>query len=122
MQDQKILILGDGFNSDLGLKVSYGDFFSSPEWKKLFKAQKNNPLIQWLYEKSIDQSYHIEANIMYYASGLHSVQNACQDKIAFDSLEKAFSDFVNNNLNFNKESKAFQKLTEFQRLRREDKP
>lgn len=68
---KKVLVIGNGFDLDLGLKTRYSDFAKSIEWKKLYNRKamvKQSPLLQFLYGKSfIDQWYDIERALYEYS-------------------------------------------------------
>ena len=67
----KILILGNGFDLDLGLETKYSDFAKSQQWKDLyetFKRPSENNLAGFLNKKATEQSWFaIEDCLVEYA-------------------------------------------------------
>ena len=56
----KILILGNGFDLDLGLKTKYSNFAISPEWKGLyesFKCTSDDNLAGFLKKKAEEDNW-----------------------------------------------------------------
>ena len=67
---KKILILGNGFDIDLGLKTRYSDFANSKNWEKL-----------------------MEDSLLYDPDLLGELQNAKETEAWFD-IEKTMNDYV----------------------------
>ena len=104
MATESILVLGNGFNSDLGLKrVGYKDFFESPEWKDLKSRFRKSPLIKFIhrYYKRKPFFYNIEDILLYYTqrrNAFFSHRSILADKKAFFELEEHFSKYVSRGI------------------------
>lgn len=63
-----VVVIGNGFDLDLGLRTSYKDFLDSKEWKEVCSQFKNVPLINFLEEKLKDVNwYDVEAALQEYS-------------------------------------------------------
>lgn len=111
----KILILGNGFNADLGLKVDYKDYFESHWYAELSDTAKDSGLMKYIDYYGIQKNnYNIEKLLNDYVGQLKSPINATNDKNALFTLEKSFSKFVDESIvAFNKDSCAFKVLSTF---------
>lgn len=97
----KILILGNGFDLDLGLKTRYSDFAESTEWKKLyehFKRSTDDNLAGFLKEKAHESRWFaIEECLAEYAQkkiGQQDFRNVDDDKWFFEQLEKQLEEYL----------------------------
>lgn len=107
----RILILGNGFNADLGLKVGYEDFFQSSWYKNLYSLLKESPLLCYIDNNVKNGEYNIEAFLSSYIKQLNDVSKADSDRQALFKLEQAFSKFVDErNDDFDTSSCAFNVL------------
>ena len=87
-----IIILGNGFDLDLGLKTSYADFAKSPQWQELMDGNAHSKDSNWLlgYLKGkyeVERWIDIEAALLKYASEKTSAN-------VFAYAEGDASDFV----------------------------
>lgn len=88
-----LLILGNGFDLDLGMKTRYSDFFNSPFWpafdgystlrNMLVKAAEENP--EW---------FDIESLLRLFALSQDDMGCFSKDKAFFDELLKSFSAYI----------------------------
>lgn len=67
------IVLGNGFDLDLGLKTRYSEFIDSVEWKDMYKKRSEKlhqySLIQYLYGKRYtDEWFDIESALLDYVS------------------------------------------------------
>lgn len=53
-----MLIIGNGFDLNLGMKTSYKSFFEEMEAMGFWTYYKNNPLIAYIYEKGIKENWY----------------------------------------------------------------
>ena len=85
------LILGNGFDLDLGLKTSYRDFLDSDEWKELCQqttSSKKNSLITYIDEEhNINNWCDLEEIIKKYA------QETKKKKFSRDLAEKIHDEY-----------------------------
>lgn len=113
----KILILGNGFNADLGLKVGYKDFFDSCQYHNYYDERScvlQSGFANYVNENKIRHNYNIEAILNAYVHELCNTDNAKSDKQDLCYLEKAFSAFVDeSSKHFDINSCAFSVLREF---------
>ena len=62
-----ILVLGNGFDLDLGLKTRYSDFAGSDEWRKY--SSKEGNLFKYLdVKKEIERWFDLESELFSYAN------------------------------------------------------
>lgn len=90
-----LLILGNGFDLDLGLKTRYSDFFNSPFWpdfdgysplkNRLEEAAEQNP--EW---------FDIENLLRKFASTQGDIGYLDNDKAFFTELLNSFSSYIRN--------------------------
>ena len=96
-----ILILGNGFNLDLGLETRYSDFAKSQQWKDLYKkfghTRKEN-LAGFLKEKADEDSwFSIEKCLAEYAKKKIEQQDfshVIEDQLFFDLLEEHLDTYL----------------------------
>ena len=100
---ERILVIGNGFNLDLGLSnVGYRDFYSSKEWKYVRTQNAHSRLIRFLIKKAKKGEYSIESLLTEYATKcpcLYCKLFGDRDKKAYHDLEKSFQDYVSNGVN-----------------------
>lgn len=97
----KILILGNGFDLDLGLDTRYSDFAKSQQWKELYKEFKHtnkDNLAGFLKEKANeDKWFSIEESLAEYAKkkiGLKDFSHVNDDKHFLELLEGKLEIFL----------------------------
>ncbi len=112
---ENILILGNGFNIDLGLKVDYIDYFKSLWYANLPIKLKESGLIKYIDINGVHKgNYNIEDLLKCYVHHLTTTNDATNDKYALHVLEKSFSCFVDKSeINFDENSCAFKVLSDF---------
>ena len=83
-----ILILGNGFDLDLGLKTRYSDFAGSDEWKK-YSSEKSN-LFKYLdAKKKIERWFDLESELFSYANPkVDRIRTLDADKLFFNKLHE----------------------------------
>ena len=67
---EKILILGNGFDLDLGMKTKYSDFMNSKIWENAKKKDGvlSYKIIDYIEKKSkLENWFDVEAELLYYA-------------------------------------------------------
>lgn len=67
---EKILILGNGFDLDLGMKTKYSDFMNSKIWENAKKKDDvlSYKIIDYIEKKSkLENWFDVEAELLYYA-------------------------------------------------------
>jgi len=97
-----IIILGNGFDLDLGLKTSYADFAGSSQWKELMDNNAHSLDESWLlgFLKSkydVNQWIDIESALLEYAvdkTKSHIMANAAEDAIDFKALCQALKNYL----------------------------
>jgi hypothetical protein len=97
-----IIILGNGFDLDLGLKTSYADFAKSPEWNNLMEGNDNSKdksrLLGFLKSKyEVEKWIDIEAALLEFASKKTSTRDfahAKEDNEAYVALCRALKDYL----------------------------
>ncbi len=111
---QSVLIIGNGFDLNLGLKTSYNDFLNSTNFDLL--KNSNNHLANHLIKKhSLQNWIDIENELKNYSKNAKTVESR-NYKNDFISLSNTLKDFLNDvkydNLNTNSESyKLIEKIT-----------
>ena len=91
---ERILILRNGFNRDLGLLVDYTNFFESSQWSDYFQEYENAPIVKYIESQRFKYNQNIEVILKSYVDSLNNSSNSGIDKNAFEQLELAFSNFV----------------------------
>jgi len=109
----KIMIIGNGFDLNLGLETSYQDFIKSSHFESL--CDENNTLS--LYLKNIDTLSNwvdIEKEITNYSNYIYEELSTAEIKTHFMSLKAALIEHLRESLkkDINQESKAFKMIRE----------
>lgn len=93
---ERILIIGNGFDLDLGLKTSYQDFLKSAVFTTLIREQ--NGLARYLYKKNTIQNWvDVEHELKNYANDLYNKPGALLSFLGFDpSASKMIPSFKTN--------------------------
>lgn len=117
---KKILIIGNGFDIDLGLKTRYSDFSDSKDWKVLMKKTlpyDSDLLGELLQAKTTEAWFDIEKTMNDYVRSIkldHLVNDIInKDKTDFEKVSEALSKYLNeeqNNRTLDKNSFAAQVL------------
>lgn len=83
-----ILILGNGFDLDMGLKTRYSDFTASDEWKECANEESN--LYKYLEtKKNIERWFDLEAELYNYATyNLTRSYTYVKDELYFRDLHQ----------------------------------
>lgn len=94
-----VLIIGNGFDLDLGLPTRYSDFAKSEEWDKLYSTTWSKcPLAKHLKKcANKDNWFDIEVSLEEYAKkkeDKNDFKSALPDKDFFDYLKKAFDEYI----------------------------
>ena len=101
-----VLVIGNGFDLDLGLKTKYSDFADSEQWKKMYQecAEKSDhySLMKYLNDKKkVESWFDIEALMLSYVSTETSklyVHDINIDRNEYMAISKALKDYINNEL------------------------
>ena len=113
----RVFILGNGFDVDLGYKTKYSDFAKSNEWKQLMKPIVGNhghSLLKFMKTKEYTEEwFDIEASLLEYArkASSNNVQyNIAEDENDYIKLCNALGKYMKNLKfsEFNKDSCAAQ--------------
>ncbi|MCR5463396.1 MAG: bacteriophage abortive infection AbiH family protein [Bacteroidales bacterium] len=121
---ERVLVIGNGFNIDLGLNsVGYEQFFSSKEWEGVRSHYAKSGLIRFISERVKKKAFSIENSLNDYASScpcIYSLLFGKRDKDAYYAIECAFQKYVANGVNCAKgkihmDSKAFNVWLDFER-------
>lgn len=124
---ERILVIGNGFNLDLGLTaVGYSAFFLSKEWEDVRTQHAQSRLIRFLIGKVEKKEYSIESILTEYAKKcpcLYCMLFGNRDKRAYYDLEKAFQKYVANGVNnakdkIRRDSAALKVWKEFEDMKR----
>ncbi len=97
-----VLILGNGFDLDLGLKTRYSDFAKSKEWDELYHIMKwsVSGLGHYLEKKSKEDNwFDIEESIAKYVKEKeqrNDFQNVYEDKCYFEILKRKLASYVDS--------------------------
>ena len=102
----KVLILGNGFDLNLGLKTRYRDFIESEEWKVMFQKQCENngshALLWYIKNQSEDSLWSgIEESLYEYASTkpLDTSDTEVEwDMKDYDAINIAMGDYIKNHV------------------------
>jgi len=90
-----ILIAGNGFDLNLGLKTSYQDFIVSDAFSSLLKA--NNQLCIYLKNQhELNNWIDIENELKEYSSSIYKDSNRNIFRLEYQSLCKSLCDYLNN--------------------------
>lgn len=103
------VVLGNGFDLDLGFNTRFSDFVESDEWKKMYekrsKDTKHYSLLQYLNGKRyIDKWFDIESALVDYVSRRKDgsfVNNAKEDWLDYKLLCEALGQYLNNHIESN---------------------
>lgn len=100
MQANKILIIGNGFDLDLGWKTRYSDFAKSAYWPlRNSTTSLWNDLEEFLIKhKEIDKWFDLETALGEYASNVKSNHLGLeeQDKMTFNKITQGLCDYLKN--------------------------
>ena len=104
---KSIIILGNGFDLDLGLKTRYSDFAGSPQWKELMDNNAHSLDESWLlgFLKSkydVNQWIDIESALLEYAvikTKRRIMAYAAEDAVDFKDLCQALKTYLRNQQN-----------------------
>lgn len=102
---QKVLIIGNGFDLDLGLKTRYSDFASSPFWKfndaekryrrdlahELFVAKNES---KWLDIEQVIEEYAKAPESKSIGSDQEQIDFRDEDKQTFETLIKTLTEYL----------------------------
>lgn len=97
---KKVLVLGNGFDLDLGLKTTYKDFAKSDFFKKLYPFAIHDNLISSLVKQSSCNWFDIEECIAEYVKRKESTKDySCveEDKLFFNEFKQIFADYIQFN-------------------------
>ncbi len=97
-----IIILGNGFDLDLGLKTRYSDFVKSPQWKQLMDknphSKGNDFLLGYLDNKyELERWIDIERSLLEYATNrtaINRMTSASRDSADFPKLRQALRAYL----------------------------
>lgn len=67
---ERILILGNGFNKELGLTVDYEDFFKSRQSNDYFQEYGETPIAKYIQSQRLNYNQNIEAILKHYVDPL----------------------------------------------------
>ena len=103
------VVIGNGFDLDLGFNTRYSDFVESEEWKLMYdersKVSKKNSLLQYLNGKRyIDEWFDIEQALYDYVSKRQDgtfVNNVEIDEKDYDLVCKALTEYLINHIKRN---------------------
>lgn len=116
----KLLVLGNGFDIDLGLKTKYSDFARSKFWDDLMKdvlAGLSNDLLSDLKKANETEAWFDIEQVMYdYVTSLSDYSyDASKDKSEFNKLQNALMKYledVQNDQTCNNDCYAYRVLKE----------
>ena len=101
---KRVLILGNGFDLDLGLKTRYSDFAKSTEWDELYKIMEwsDNGLGQHLL-KEAEKEYWFDIEECLDAYAKNKEKNgdfnlACEDKFFLTSLKEKLASYLDSSV------------------------
>lgn len=93
------LVLGNGFDLDLGMKTSYKAYLKSKQWHEL-RVKYNAPILVYLERQSEKEWFDIEDSLRSYAIAKHAPtkEDADIDKAAFFALCDSFAQYLREQL------------------------
>ena len=100
----KVLILGNGFDLDLGLKTRYSDFAKSTEWNELYKIMEwsDNGLGQHLFKEAKKEYwFDIEECLDAYVKNKEKNKDlslADEDKFFLTSLKEKLASYLDSSV------------------------
>lgn len=105
----KILIIGNGFDLNLGLKTSYKDFIESNQFKSLVQ-NKNAMAIYFTKKHEINNWVDIERELTHFSNSIDN--DSLNIKEDFKNLKIALMDYLKEaqSKELNEDSKAFEVL------------
>ena len=97
-----IIILGNGFDLDLGLQTGYSEFAKSPQWAGLMEGSSHSYDDSWLLgylrnKYDIEKWIDIEASLLEYAKNKTRIKDfghAGEDATDFNALCNALKDYL----------------------------
>lgn len=95
----KILVTGNGFDLNLGLKTSYQDFLESDIFKKVSRTDPGHPEIVSTYLRSIQAEKNwvdIEDELKNFVFGLMDINKGVTDSPAYEKAPNLFKDLSKN--------------------------
>ena len=101
---KKVLILGNGFDLDLGLKTRYSDFAKSTEWNELYKIMEwsDNGLGQHLFKEAKKEYwFDIEECLDAYVKNKEKNEDlslAYEDKFFLTSLKEKLASYLDSSV------------------------
>jgi hypothetical protein len=100
-----VLIVGNGFDLDLGLHTSYKDFAKSPYWDELYKPDNkwnNNGLADFINHQSLESAwFDIEECLAVYVKRKEKERDFSlvqQDKLFLKALERQLTQYLSDQL------------------------
>ena len=98
-QNDTLLILGNGFDLDLGFHTSYKDYFESDQFPFVHNDQSCHSLGHFVYEKEVqDKWYDLENILAEYGSGVRytNEKDIQGDKEDYQKLVQGLADYLNS--------------------------
>lgn len=93
---RNILILGNGFDLDLGLKTKYSDFTGSDEWRK-YSSEKSTLFKYLNAKKEVERWFDLESELFNYANPqVQKSRTIKEDKLYFDQLHEGLKNYLRN--------------------------
>ena len=106
----KVLIIGNGFDLDLGLNTKYSDFVTSDKWPLRNISKIDSPLAYYLNSRAAVLSWFDLENLIYYyssrKSGLFSSTSErrsismeeciTHDKIFYTTLKQSLEEYIDD--------------------------
>ncbi|MCK9372781.1 MAG: bacteriophage abortive infection AbiH family protein [Sulfuricurvum sp.] len=109
--NMKIIVIGNGFDLNLGLKTSYKDFFASDYFKSLI--EEDNSFAKYLtYKNNLNNWVDIEQEIPEYSMAVTVADADHNVEDDFIALKRALTDYLKEaqNAAISHESKAFEMI------------
>lgn len=109
---QTVIIIGNGFDLNLGLKTSYKDFISSEYFEALIK-EKNQFCIYLRKKQNFNNWIDIENELKEYSSNVFTDSNRTIFRYEYQQLCNSLCDYLNNLdiTSIDKTSKAYNFIT-----------